>query len=491
MKTLIAPSLRYYVLKKLLPFIPLLISFLLALLSGYFLFSEANIGNLISIIINIGLDPLRAQLIAALVMAAGAALVGAVVGRRKLGALVGAGIAFWFGYLSGFIHLEQQPLRDPGGNLEPLNSTALVHTSFVMMALALLCAFTGAAIGIALGEVLLNPFYKLALLGWKRLSQLGKEETFSRKEPDSYRIPKMIGSWLGAIAMIFLIVLASGSGDFFIFSPDIALHSVPKIHNSVQGLPSHGTVLEDTVLSQALGGQVKPFMVYLPPSYNTPQGQAKHYPTLYLLHGAPGHDNDWFVGGKADQSADTLITSGKIPELIIISPDGNGRPKQTSEWGNSYDQKQLIENYVVNDLVKYVDQKYRTIADAAHRGIGGLSMGGFGAMNIAIHHPDIFGTVISLGGYYHAEGGVWGNNATYMQANSPANTIIDNKPAWKLHIYIGTATKDQPYYTYAQQFVKELDNLHIPYRLDIEKGYHSWRVWQVQFYNALLWLHWG
>lgn len=489
MKTLMSSSPRY--LQKLLPFIPLLISFLLALLSGYFLFSEANIGNLVSIIINIGLDPLRAQLIAALVMTAGVALVGALIGRRKLGALVGAGIVFWFGYLSGFIHLEQQPLRDPGGNLEPLNSTALVHTSFVTMALALLCAFIGAAIGLALSEVLLNPLYKLALLGWKRLSRSGKEETFFLKEPGSNRIPIVIGSWLGAIAMIFLIVLASGSGDFFIFSPDIGLHSVPKIRNSVQGLPSHGTVLEDTVLSQALGRQVKRFMVYLPPSYNTPQGRAKHYPTLYLLHGSPGHDNDWFVGGKADQSADTLITSGKIPELIIISPDGNGRPKQTSEWGNSYDQKQLIENYIVNDLVKYVDQKYRTIADAADRGIGGLSMGGFGAMNMAIHYPDVFGTVISLGGYYHAEGSIWGNNAAYMRANSPADTILDNKHAWKLHIYIGAATKDQPYYTDAQQFVKELDDLHIPHRLDIQKGYHSWRIWQEQFYNVLLWLHWG
>src|ERR1700716_2262241 len=96
MKTLMASFPRYYILIKLLPFIPLLISFLLALLSGYFLFSEANIGKLVSIIINIGLDPLRAQLIAALVMAIGTALVGAVVGRSKLGALVGAGIAFWF-----------------------------------------------------------------------------------------------------------------------------------------------------------------------------------------------------------------------------------------------------------------------------------------------------------------------------------------------------------------------------------------------------------
>ena len=87
--------------------------------------------------------------------------------------------------------------------------------------------------------------------------------------------------------------------------------------------------------------------------------------------------------------------------------------------GNSFDHRQWIETYVAVDLVAYVDHRYRTLADVAHRAIGGLSMGGFGAMNIAVHHPDVFGTVISLGGYYRAEGSIWGKNAAYRRANSP------------------------------------------------------------------------
>src|SRR5712691_1280529 len=143
--------------RRLWPVVPFFISLLLALLSGILLFNAAIIGGLTSIIINVGLDPLRAQLVAALIMTLGAALIGASLGRRKLGAVLGAGIIFWFNYLIGFIELELQPLRDPGGNLEPLNSGALVHTSLVMMALALLSAFIGAAVGLALGEVLLDP----------------------------------------------------------------------------------------------------------------------------------------------------------------------------------------------------------------------------------------------------------------------------------------------------------------------------------------------
>ena len=112
-------------------------------------------------------------------------------------------------------------------------------------------------------------------------------------------------------------------------------------------------------------------------------------------------------------------------------------------------------------------------------------------MNIAIHHPDVFGIVLSLGGYYHAEGSIWGNSAAYIRLNSPADVLPGDKQAWKLHMFIGAATKDQPYYTYSIQFLQELKRLRVPYQLDNQAGYHSWRVWQVQLYDALLWLRWG
>src|SRR5207302_11217409 len=105
------------------------ISLFIALFSGFLLFSDGVIGGLTSTIIAIGLDPLRAQLIAALVMTAGPALLGAALGRRKLGALLGAGIILWSAYLASFIQPELQPTRDPGGDLQPLNSAALVDTS--------------------------------------------------------------------------------------------------------------------------------------------------------------------------------------------------------------------------------------------------------------------------------------------------------------------------------------------------------------------------
>ena len=482
------------------PFLSNTASFLVALFAGIVLFQQSIIIGPISTIINLGVDEQRAQLIAALLMTAGAALIGAVVGRRKLRAMCGAGLVFCFAYLLGFIQHELQPTYDPLGNLEPLNSWALVHTAFVMIALALLCAFVGAAVGVAVGEVLLDPLCSLVRFIRQHYAgnihdantQILNNSTAQGKEERSVR--DLLLGGLGGLALVVLIVFAGSAGDLLAYSPDVGLHMAPIIRTAIirtVRVPMHGTIVHDQVVSSALGGQVKDFLVYLPPSYNTPQGQNKRYPTLYLLHGSPGRDSDMFTGGKADQAADTLIALGKIPELIMVLPDGNGRPGQTSEWGNSFDHRQNIETYVSTDLVRYVDAKYRTIANPAYRGIGGLSMGGFGAVNIAIHHPDIFGYVSSLGGYYRAEGSIWGNNAAYMQQNSPIEVLPTDRQAWHLQMFIGAATKDSPYYTDAKEFVQELGQLHIRYHFDVENGGHSWHVWQTQMYYTLLWIHWG
>lgn len=475
-----------------------MLSLLVALLAGVFLLGATINDSVTTFIISTGIDQLRAQLVAALLLTAGTALVGGFVGRRKLGAILGAMVACCFGYLVGFIQLELQPAYDPGKHLLPLNVGALIHTLLVMCALALLAAFIGAAIGAALSEALIDPFVRLArTIREQSSAQVASQQHVFIAAPAHQRLTlrQMTYSWLAVGFLLVAFLLASSAQPLFIYSPDIGLHGPPAPNNNNTGgnnqsVPSQGTVLTDSLKSQALGGKTMTFDIYLPPSYNVPQFSSKRYPTLYLLHGSPGSYKDWVVAGNANQSADTLIDAGKIAELIMVFPDGNGQINP-SEWGNSYNHQQNMETYIVTDLVNYVDSRYRTIPRAADRGIGGLSMGGFGSMNIAVHHPDVFGTVISLGGYYRAEGSVWGGNAAYMRQNSPVDVIPNNKQAWKLHIFLGAGSQDQPYYRDTQEFAKTLDSLSIPYTLDVENGGHAWGIWQVQLYKALLWLKWG
>ncbi len=457
----------------------------IALLVALFFFSPLVLAALTTPIAAVGLDPLTTRLISALFLIASAALTSAMVSRQRLGAAIGAGVTYSLSYVVPFLHQELLPHYDPGGHLEAFNASALVHTISVLLASGLLCAYLGATLGIALGEVLLDPIWQLAQLIWHtrlRSNQARKQSAAGEKvrQRSSWHL---FSAWASLFTLLGLFLLSSGIGNLLFFSPDVGLHNSPAV-------ATHGTLIADSMLSPALLMERRSFLVYLPPSYRDAATPERRYPTLYLLHGSPGSEYDWSRGGKAGQSADTLIGHGEIPELIMIFPDGNGRSGETSEWGNSFDQKQLMENFVSLDLVRFIDQKYRTIPTPGYRGIGGFSMGGFGAMNIAVHHPDLFGSVISLAGYYTAEGSIWGQNRAYMQANSPASVLPANPQAWKLRIFLGAATKDQPYSADTQQLILELKALHLDYTFDLENGYHTWSIWEAQLYHALIWLPW-
>jgi enterochelin esterase-like enzyme len=458
------------------------LSLVLALICGLLLFHELPFGQLTSALISLGLDPSRSQFLAALILTLAAALPAAALGRHRLAALLGSALIFCSQFLRSFLQLQLQPHSDPGGRLQSFNATTLLSVLILMLALALLSALLGAASGIAIGEILLDPPSRLLRWLWqaRRPSALCQHQP-----PPSPRSTTMnILCWLQAALLLILLILATQSSSLFLFSPDVGIHTTPNIIKHQKG-----TLKQDSFISTSLHNQRRSFVVYLPPSYTSQPAQ--RYPVLYLLHGAPGGERDWFTGGKAHESADTLIETQHLRELILVSPDGNGRPGLASEWGNSYDQSQLIETFLARDLVAYVDQHYRTLADPAHRAIAGLSMGGFGAMNIALHHPSVFATVISLGGYYQAKGEIWGHNPSYLQHNSPALVLPHLPQAHKLHFFLGAATKDQPYYDYAKQFIQVLASLQIPYQLDLQDGHHSWRVWQVQMYHALLWMTWS
>jgi enterochelin esterase-like enzyme len=457
----------------------------IALLTALFFFSPVVMTTITTPIAAVGLDPLTTRLISALFLITCAALASGMVIRQRLGAAIGAGIMYGLSYVLPFIHQELLPHYDPGGHLETLNVSVLAHTIPVLFASGLLCAYLGAAIGSVLGEVLFDPIWQLAQLIWhtRFSSNQAKKQSTAGEKVRQRSAWSLFSAWAGLFTLLGLFLLSSGIGDLIFFSPDVGLYNPPAV-------ATHGTLIAESMTSPAFHGQQRSFLVYLPPSYRDTTMPEQRYPTLYLLHGSPGSEYDWIRGGKAVQSADTLIGHGKISELIMIFPDGNGRGGETSEWGNSFDQRQLMENFVTLDLVHFIDQKYRTIPTPGYRAIGGFSMGGFGAMNIAVHHPDIFGSVISLAGYYTAEGSIWGQNTAYMQANSPAWVLPAKPQAWKLRIFLGAATKDQPYYADTQQFILELKALHLDYTFDLENGYHAWSVWEAQLYHGLIWLRW-
>ncbi|HEX29385.1 TPA: hypothetical protein ENG04_04820, partial [Candidatus Poribacteria bacterium] len=168
-------------------------------------------------------------------------------------------------------------------------------------------------------------------------------------------------------------------------------------------LPSHGDgrFVRDEIFSPSLEGNklsdpsTRAVTIYLPPSYD--MFPKKRYPVLYLLHGFGG-DNDSFVKLLTEPVAlmilDGLMNGGLVPEMIIVMPDAGN-----SFGGSFYTNSELIgnyEDYIVKDLVGYIDSNYRTIPDRKGRVIMGASMGGYGSMKLGVKHPDVFRAVVSL-----------------------------------------------------------------------------------------------
>ncbi len=123
------------------------------------------------------------------------------------------------------------------------------------------------------------------------------------------------------------------------------------------------------------------FLIYLPPCYQ--QKSDERYPVLYLLHGQTYTDDQWVRLG-APSAADDLIHSGEVPPFIMVFPDD--RYWNLPPGGGFGDR-------LINLLIPFVDENYRTLADRDHRALGGLSRGGGWAIHLALGHYDLFGTI--------------------------------------------------------------------------------------------------
>jgi len=128
-------------------------------------------------------------------------------------------------------------------------------------------------------------------------------------------------------------------------------------------------------------GSPTAFIIYLPPCYD--QFTDQHYPVLYLLNGQTYNDDQWVRLG-APKVADYLILSRQSAPFIIVFPDDR-------YWNSN--QGPYFGEFLVNDIVPYIDNNYRTIADREHRALGGLSRGGGWALHIAFTRPDLFGAI--------------------------------------------------------------------------------------------------
>ena len=137
-----------------------------------------------------------------------------------------------------------------------------------------------------------------------------------------------------------------------------------------------------TFFSRTLG-RTMPYRVSLPRAYSA--GSNARYPVIYLLHGLSGRYDEW-NGYGIDEVASGLEHDGKLGGVILVAPQGGLGYWMDQDGAGATP----WASYVARDLVQHMDDTYRTVATPPGRAIGGLSMGGHGAVQIALNFPDVF-----------------------------------------------------------------------------------------------------
>ncbi len=155
-------------------------------------------------------------------------------------------------------------------------------------------------------------------------------------------------------------------------------------NGKVERIVVHGRSLEGNLEGDSPDRDVT---VYLPPSYVA--DQARRFPVLYLLHGYGGREDTFTERlARVAESGDRLAAMQAFSDVIVVTPSAF-----TLHKGSMYSSSPTTgdwERFVAEDLVAYMDSHYRTLVTRESRGLGGHSMGGYGALRIGMKRPDVF-----------------------------------------------------------------------------------------------------
>ena len=282
-------------------------------------------------------------------------------------------------------------------------------------------------------------------------------------------------------------------------------------------------------------GVRKHYLVYLPASYATER--SRRYPVVYYLHGADGNEADWVSRAAIDWVMDSLVARGG-PEMIVVMPDGDeswyansATPADSAACaaarGGEDPTLRCVaradyDAYLTGDLVRHVDSTYRTRAGRAHRAIGGLSMGGFGAVRIALAHPDLYAAAAShsgvlsplfigprpfapparytttidtlktlFGGRYTGElRATLGADVAAWRSSDPTELArrlrAAGRPLPALHFDAGR--DDALVIDQNRAFDAELTALGVPHVYAEWPGRHEWKYWRAHVGEGLFWI---
>ena len=157
-----------------------------------------------------------------------------------------------------------------------------------------------------------------------------------------------------------------------------------------EAMAQQSQVFDNLTLPSKILGTERKYAVYLPAGYENSQRQ---YPVLYLLHGGGDDQTGWVQFGEVQAIADKAFADLKATQMIIIMPDANtGKRGYFNDVNGDFN----YEDFFFQELMPFVEKKYRIKSEKKYRAVAGLSMGGGGSYFYAMHHPELFSSACPL-----------------------------------------------------------------------------------------------
>lgn len=254
------------------------------------------------------------------------------------------------------------------------------------------------------------------------------------------------------------IMLEEADGDFY------RLKDVP-----------HGTVRRDYFFS-ATTGEWASCLVYTPPGYD--QAADRSYPVLYLQHGHGENETGWINSGKANLILDNLIAEGKAVPFVIVMNNGM---VQIDRGGKRIVDHLLFEDFLLNDVMPFIERNYRVSREKNGRAIAGLSMGSIQTSIISLKHWELFSHVGLFSGFMHDF--LQGSPLDMLERAPSKNEhleVLDHPDALRCRFKlffrgIGQDDALYPAFEADDRFLAEQD---IETMRVIYPGIHDWNVWR-------------
>ncbi|MGB0034480.1 MAG: alpha/beta hydrolase family protein [Candidatus Acidiferrales bacterium] len=228
------------------------------------------------------------------------------------------------------------------------------------------------------------------------------------------------------------------------------------------------------------------YCILLPPTYDAEK--TRRYPVLYFLHGL-GDNEQMFLHSGGWNMAEDLWEQHQLGEFLIVTPAAG-----VSFYINSHDGSVRYEDFMLQEFLPFIEGHYRIRAGRAFRGVGGISMGGYGALRLAFRHPELFVSVtaqsaalidklpdIALGQSQKSArmqilGDVFGSppERAFWEANNPLRLARSAKLA-RLKIYFDCGSEDNyGFDAGAESLHRVLASRLIPHEFHIYPGSHNW-----------------